>query len=148
MDCRKLVTPCETRNNINVTEDWGPILDSTSSVEPRSIVSYGIMGTLGRGTYGKVLLAYLKKFPDGDLYAVKLLRKTEIAPYGKQALAGELDTLQMVANVSSLDYAGEDGIRGGLFLQQLTDHFQDDTFQFIVLVRRSGNVDWPQLIYI
>lgn len=133
-----IVASRETKSNIDITQDLEPVLDmtfSTSSIEPPSIVSYGILGTLGRGTYGKVLLAYLKKRPDGDLYAVKMLRKTEMIQYGRVALAGELDTLQMVANASSLDHIGENGIHGEPFLQRLADHFQDDKFYFIVLVR-------------
>jgi serine/threonine protein kinase len=99
------------------------------------------MGTLGRGTYGKVMLAHLKKHPDGNLYAVKMLRKAEMIHYDNVALAGELDTLQMVANASSQEYMGQDSTHGGLFLQRLADHFQDERFYFIVLVRKFNKVD-------
>lgn len=142
-----IVASRETKSNIDITQDLEPVLDmtfSTSSIEPRSIVSYGILGTLGRGTYGKVLLAYLKKRPDGDLYAVKMLRKTEMIQYGRVALAGELDTLQMVANASSLDHIGEDGIHGEPFLQRLADHFQDDKFYFIVLEYHPTTLSEPE----
>jgi hypothetical protein len=137
-----LVPTRETKSSINLTEDFEPVLEmsfSTSSIEPRSIVSYGIMGTLGRGTYGKVLLAYLKTRPDGDLYAVKMLRKNETP-------AGELNTLQMVANAEEI---AEDGVHGALFLQRLADHFQNDRFHFIVLVRILMNLVFnEQLIYL
>jgi hypothetical protein len=106
------------------------------------------MGTLGQGSYGKVMLAYLKKRPDEGLYAVKMLRKTETVQYSKEAPTGELDTLQMVANASSVRHINEDGIHGGRFLQRLADHFQDDRFNFIVLVRKLTRSLWTQLIYI
>jgi hypothetical protein len=121
----------------SLTDDWEPVLDMTlsiPSIAQRSIVSYGIVGTLGRGTYGKVLLAYLKQRPDGDLYAVKMVPKTQLVQYSKIALAGELNTLQIVANASSSEFIGEDSIHSALFLQHLEDHFQDDKFHFIVLV--------------
>jgi hypothetical protein len=144
-----IVTSRATKSSINLTEDFEPVLDmsfSSSSIEPRSIVSYGIMGTLGRGTYGKVLLAYLKKCPDGDLYAVKMLRKNEMVQYSTVSLAGELNTLQMVAEASSVEHMGEDSAHGGLFLQRLADHFQNDRFHFIVLVSNSNKVDSRYLI--
>ena len=144
IDSPPSITSRETKSSINLTEDWDPVLDmtfGTSSIEPRSILSYGIMGTLGRGSYGKVLLAYLKTHPDGDLYAVKILRKPQKIQHDNVALAGELNTLQMVANSSSY----EDNIYGGLFLQRLVDHFQDDGFHFIIMVRQFNNMDLREL---
>jgi hypothetical protein len=129
----------DTKSTSNTFGDWEPVLDisfSTSSIEPRSIVSYGFMGTLGQGSYGKVMLAYLKKRPDEGLYAVKMSRKSETVQYSKETPTGELDTLQMVANASSVRHINQDDIHGGRFLQRLADHFQDDMFNFIVLVRK------------
>ncbi|KAG5639759.1 hypothetical protein H0H81_000039 [Sphagnurus paluster] len=95
----------------------------------RSITAYGIIGTLGRGTYGKVVLGCLKDDFDGDLYAIKIVPKA-----GTRSNIPELAILEFISNISKI----KDGDRdkwGVAFLQRMRETLHSDESFFIVLVR-------------
>lgn len=105
--------------------------DTSSVVEPTilppSISSFDIVGTLGRGPYGKVLLA--KQRSSQDLCAVRVLKKHGISQYGAEEIERELRTLRRVAVDS-----GRNEDPGAAFVQKFYSTFSDDTFSFLVLV--------------
>ncbi|PBK63172.1 hypothetical protein ARMSODRAFT_545049 [Armillaria solidipes] len=100
--------------------------DDLSNV-PSSISTFDIIGTLGRGTYGKVLLGTR---PDGcGLRAIKVLQKSGMHRYGMEEVQRELRTLQLIAEQPM-------SRSGAAFLQNMVEAFENERFVFIVLVRR------------
>ncbi len=93
---------------------------------PSSISSFEIIGTLGRGTYGKVLLGSHARAP--GLHAIKVLQKTGMHRYGIEEVERELRTLRSFSDASASDPRTA-------FLQNMLGTFSDDRFVFIVLVR-------------
>ncbi|KAG6840308.1 hypothetical protein C0991_007633 [Blastosporella zonata] len=74
-------------------------------------------GLLGNGAYGQVVLASAKDNENGDLYAVKILRKAEETnPFQ------ELFTLDLILEASS----GVETNKGVVFLQRLREAFHDE----------------------
>ncbi|KAF8065159.1 hypothetical protein FPV67DRAFT_171778 [Lyophyllum atratum] len=104
--------------------------DISRRTSPPRILSYGIIGTIGKGTYGKVVLACLKDDWDGDLYAVKIVRTQ-----GKHEIEAELATLQLISGTSRT--SNDDGL---LFLQRIQEAFRDEASLFIVLVRHLDSL--------
>ncbi|KIY70258.1 kinase-like protein [Cylindrobasidium torrendii FP15055 ss-10] len=104
--------------------------DTSSVVEPTilppSISSFDIVGTLGRGPYGKVLLA--KQRSSQDLCAVRVLKKHGISQYGAEEIERELRTLRRVAVDS-----GHNEDPGAAFVHKFYSTFSDDAFSFLVL---------------
>ncbi|KAK0223983.1 hypothetical protein IW262DRAFT_867380 [Armillaria fumosa] len=101
--------------------------DSTdSSNVPSSISTFDIIGTLGRGTYGKVLLG--TRPDDCGLRAIKVLQKSGMHRYGMEEVQRELRTLQLIAEQPI-------SRSGAAFLQNMVEAFENERFVFIVLVR-------------
>lgn len=96
---------------------------------PSSISSFEIFGTLGRGTYGKVLLGTHATQP--GLRAIKVLQKTGMDRYGKEEAERELRTLKTFSEASTDTRT--------LFLQGMVNTFSDARFVFLVLVSISRN---------
>ncbi|KAK0205461.1 kinase-like domain-containing protein [Desarmillaria ectypa] len=91
---------------------------------PPSISAFDIIGTLGRGSYGKVLLGTR---PDGcGLRAIKVLQKSGIHRYGLEEVHRELRTLQLIAEQPM-------SRSGAAFLQKIVESFENERFVFIVL---------------
>ncbi|RDB19756.1 Ribosomal protein S6 kinase alpha-5 [Hypsizygus marmoreus] len=113
----------------------------SSFIKAQSVSSYHIIGTLGRGTYGKVVLAYLEGRPDGDLYAVKVVRKAN-----HYELGSELAILQTISELSASKTHGcVDEETGGLrFLQRLLSNFQDATSIYIILEYHPTTLSDPE----
>ncbi|KAG7442928.1 kinase-like protein [Guyanagaster necrorhizus] len=90
---------------------------------PPSILAFDIIGTLGRGTYGKVLLGTR---PDGSgLRAIKVLQKSGMHRYGMEEVRRELRTLQLIAEQPM-------STSGAVFLQNMVESFENERFVFIV----------------
>ncbi|KAF9017735.1 hypothetical protein BDZ89DRAFT_369127 [Hymenopellis radicata] len=100
-------------------------LAETSIAFPSSISSFEIIGTLGRGTYGKVLLGSHARAP--GLQAIKVLQKTGMHRYGIEEVERELRTLRSFSDTSADPRTA--------FLQNMLGTFSDERFVFIVLVR-------------
>lgn len=104
---------------------------STCSPVASSISSYNIIGTLGRGSYGNVLLGRLKTDAYGDMRAIKVLRKNSMDQHGLEEAHRELGTLRWIADRMR---SSDECLPGVGFLQRMLESFHDDQFMFIVLV--------------
>lgn len=104
-----------------------------------SISCYDLVSTLGRGSYGTVLLAHQKDDQRRIPYAMKVLRKVGMAPSGTQEILRELKTLGLInqkllcSDAYSYPRCSDDD--GLVFMQRFTESFQNDNYVFIVLVR-------------
>lgn len=120
-----------------------PLSFGLSIAQPTTIPSYEFMGTLGQGTYGKVLLGCRSDDSNSELRAIKVMPKRDIRRYGAREVVKELGALRLVSQTGlPLDGGGDNvdreksGDWGGIqFLQHLVETFQDDGHVFIVLVR-------------
>ena len=107
----------------------GRIFNSSLSRNAESIDSYRIMGTLGRGSHGKVFLVHHKSAPNEDLYAMKVLKKTP-----KYNARSELVFLKLIATqMGNLS----DGV---VFLQRLLENFEDDSRVYFLLVSGPARI--------
>lgn len=109
---------------------------SPSSRISHSISSFSLIGTLGYGSYGKVLLGCLKDTSRGDLCAIKVIRKS--APNNRfgspdSEVQREITTLEWIA--ARIRQAGP-VFPSVHFLQNTFGHFQDDMNAFIILVNQ------------
>ncbi|KAF8651512.1 hypothetical protein AX16_004708 [Volvariella volvacea WC 439] len=109
---------------------------------PHFTPRYRFMGTIGQGSYGKVLLGYRDDDPHEEIRAVKVMPKRHIRRFGVNEIVKELTALRLVAQTmeySSLEDGGlsgcqMDGDKEGIqFLQKLVESFQDPGYVFIVL---------------
>lgn len=119
-------SPCSTKILDDSFLQDSTAQDDLSNV-PSSISTFDIIGTLGRGTYGKVLLG--TRPDDCGLRAIKVLQKSRMHRYGMEEVQRELRTLQLIAEqpVSR---------SGAPFLQNMVEAFENERFVFIVLVRQ------------
>jgi hypothetical protein len=99
--------------------------------DTRTIGSYVIVGTLGEGTYGKVVLAYLNDSQDKEHYALKILKKTQ-----GQSVRSELACLLLIARQNS-----ESVKNGSNFLQRILESFEDlDRIYLVLVCRFTGSL--------
>ncbi|EGO01245.1 hypothetical protein SERLA73DRAFT_179378 [Serpula lacrymans var. lacrymans S7.3] len=105
-----------------------------------SLKSYRLLGTLGRGTYGKVMLSCfsVNKSP-GRQCAMKVLQKRSMTLQRAKGIKGELTVLKSVAEAISLNRRvhkcgfDDESLRGVSFLQNTLACFQDDEFVYMIL---------------
>ncbi|GLB39820.1 putative protein serine/threonine kinase activity [Lyophyllum shimeji] len=108
-------------------------LRASSPHRAQPLRSYAVIGTVGRGTYGKVVLACMKDNLDGELYAVKIIRTQD-----KREIVPELATLHLIS--SSPRTSTDDGL---LFLQQLREAFREDNCLFLVMEYHPATLSDP-----
>lgn len=109
--------PITCSTSWNIRRNWWPLRNM------ESVNSYRIIGTLGRGSHGKVFLVHHKSAPNGELYAMKVLKKTR-----KHNARSELAFLKLIA--TQMDNSSY----GVVFLQRLLDNFEDDSRVYLLLV--------------
>ncbi|KAG7095632.1 hypothetical protein E1B28_006355 [Marasmius oreades] len=95
-----------------------------------SISGFTLVRTLGCGAYGKVLLGHLDSHYARNLHAIKFLRKGDMNRYGAEEVKRELRTLRWIADTTKSHTTGN---RDVLFLQKMTQSFQNERYAFIVL---------------
>lgn len=132
---RTTCTISPTRLDLNTMEHDIDSLETPARylIGCSSISCYDLISILGRGAYGTVLLAHRKGDPRRIPYAIKVLQKASIAPYGTQEIVRELKTLTLIAQ-KPLSPSRSPSINGFAFMQRLAESFQNDKYVFIVLV--------------
>ncbi|KAJ4001905.1 hypothetical protein F5050DRAFT_1707841 [Lentinula boryana] len=115
-----------------------PLVDLTppSPTLCRSISCFDLVGTIGCGSYGKVLLGNISNGSTGSssLHAIKVLRKRDMHRDGVEEVKRELRALRWIAD--TVNYAGatrQPQNSSVMFLQKMSESFQNESFVFIVL---------------
>lgn len=108
------------------------------SILPSSISSFDILGTLGRGTYGKVLLG-INPGQLGALRAIKTIKKSGIHPYGLEEIEREIRTLHKISAAAKSE-------PGRSFVQNMFSSFTNEEYAFLVLVRLFSIISSAPLI--
>ncbi|KAJ3731486.1 hypothetical protein DFJ43DRAFT_414308 [Lentinula guzmanii] len=115
-----------------------PLVDLTppSPALCRSISCFDLVGTIGCGSYGKVLLGNISNGSTGSssLHAIKVLRKRDMHRDGVEEVKRELRALRWIAD--TVNYAGatrQPQNSSVMFLQKMSESFQNENFVFIVL---------------
>lgn len=124
------------------SELWAQHVDPTlSSPAPcGSISCFDLVGTIGCGSYGKVLLGSISNESTGGsvLRAIKVMRKHDIHEDGVEEVKRELRALRWIADTARyVDATQQPQNCGVSFLQKMIESFQNEEFVFIVLVSRS-----------
>lgn len=125
--------------------NYSPIFTSqeettASPVLCRSISCFDLIGTVGCGSYGKVLLGNLSNEATGSnsLHAIKVLSKRYMYRDGVEEVKRELRALRWIADtIKYSDAKKSQSFQGVSFLQKMSESFQNDNFVFLVLVRRN-----------
>ncbi|KAJ4490388.1 hypothetical protein J3R30DRAFT_3421265 [Lentinula aciculospora] len=115
-----------------------------------SISCFDLVGTIGCGSYGKVLLGSISNNTTGigTLYAIKVLRKRDMHNDGVEEVKRELRALRWIAD--SVKYVGgtqqsQDQNAGVTFLQKMSESFQNESFVFIILEFHPVSLAYPSV---
>lgn len=146
LDCysSSLVTNSIQSNSLHLSQapsfnpNYSPIFASQEPTLCRSISCFDLIGTVGCGSYGKVLLGNLSSETTGSssLHAIKVLRKRDMHRDGVEEVKRELRALRWIADtIKYNDATHSQTIQGVSFLQKMSETFQNDNYVFIVLVR-------------
>ena len=100
------------------------------------LASLKILGTLGRGAYGKVMLAETPGPGETSLsVAAKVIGKANMSKEDARDVRSEVRMLRMLAGDDS---RGD----GSAFVQKIYDAFQTKDYVFIVMVRTPSLLNW------